>query len=213
MLKVSIAVKASRLYDADNGYSWTTYPYDVDKPDNPDPRLRLPMSKGHEAMVYLSFIIDNYDELPWSTMFVHGHMEAWHQEDIIIRLLRDLNLNALAREGYISLRCDWYPSCPKEIRPVDRDAVIWGPGVHRKQLEDAIAGNWRQIFPDEKLPRTISSQCCAQFGVTRQAILRRPKTDYERMRQWLIDTLMIDDMSGRVFEKLWAYIFTGESVQ
>ncbi|KAK5123935.1 hypothetical protein LTR85_002132 [Meristemomyces frigidus] len=104
-----------------------------------------------------------------------------------------LNRLALSRAGYISLR-------------------FWGPGVFRKEAEAAIAGNWRQILPGEQLPDTIASQCCAQFAVTRQAILRRPKADYERMRQWLIDTLLVDDVSGRVFEKLWAYIFTGEAV-
>lgn len=164
-------------------------------------------------MVYLSFIIDNYDSLPWSATFVHGHREAWHQEDTIVRLLNDLNRFALSRAGYISLRCDWYPSCPAEIRPIHHDVVVWGPAVFRKEVEDAIAGNWRQLFPGEPLPETIASQCCAQFAVTRQAILRRPKSHYKRIRQWLIDTLLEDDVSGRVLEKLWAYMFTGEAVQ
>lgn len=130
-----------------------------------------------------------------------------------MRLLNSLNRLALARAGYISLRCNWYPSCPAEIRPVKHDAVVWGPGVFRKEAEAAIAGNWRQLLPGEPLPDTIASQCCAQFAVTRQTILRRPRSDYERMRQWLIDTLLVDDVSGRVLEKLWAYIFTGEAVQ
>ena len=59
---------------------WITYEYDVDKPNNLDPKLRFPQSKGHEAMVYLSYIIDNYDHLPWSVIFIHGHLDgAWHQ--------------------------------------------------------------------------------------------------------------------------------------
>lgn len=164
-------------------------------------------------MVYLTFIVDNYDRLPWSVFFVHGHYLAWHQEEPIRRLIQTLNRTALAKEGYISLRCDWYPSCPAEIRPHKQDGIVWGPGIERKETERAIAGNWRQIFPGESLPDTLSSQCCAQFAVTRRAILRRPKTDYERMRQWLLDSLLTDEVSGRVFEKVWAYIFTGKAVQ
>ena len=205
----------SRLH-ADVDYylsSWATYPYNVDNANNSNKALIIPRNKGHEAMVYLSFIIDNYESLPWCGIFVHGHSDSWHQEDTLVRLLKDLNRVALSRAGYISLRCDWYPSCPAEIRPLHRDAIVWGPGVLRAETEAAIAGNWRQLFPGEVLPETIASPCCAQFAVTRQAILRRPLSDYERMRQWLIDTLLDDQVSGRVFEKLWAYIFTGEAVQ
>jgi hypothetical protein len=194
--------------------TWRMYPYNVnDDPGNRHTKLRVPANKGHEAMVYLSFIIDNYEDLPWATVFIHGHREAWHQEDELDSLLNELNLQALAKAGYINLRCDWFPSCPAELRPVHHDAVVWGPGTYHKQCEVAIAGNWRQLFPDNSLPETFASQCCAQFAVTRQKILRRPKSDYERMRWWLVDTLLEDDVSGRVFEKLWAYIFTGESVQ
>lgn len=189
------------------------FEYNVSEPNNLDARLQFPGVKGHEAVVYLSYIIDNYDDLPWSTFFIHGHREAWHQEDDIVRIIRGLNLISLARQGYISLRCDWYPSCPAEMRPVHGDAIVWGPGVHRKSTEAAIAGNWKLLFPGVKLPETIASPCCAQFAVTRQAILRRPKTDYERLRDWLMGSLLEDDISGRVLEKLWAYIFTGEAVQ
>ena len=193
-------------------HRWIMFPYDVDNPNHPNPVLRFPMSKGNEAMVYLSFIIDHYDDLPWAVIFVHGHREAWHQEDDIVNMIGALNRVSLGRQGYISLRCDWYPSCPAEMRPVRGDSVVWGPDVHRKGTEAAIAGNWRFLFPDDKLPDTIASPCCAQFAVSRQAIMRRPKTDYERLRDWLMGSLLEDYLSGRVIEKLWAYIFTGEAV-
>ncbi|KAI7666387.1 hypothetical protein KC318_g6549 [Hortaea werneckii] len=162
--------------------------------------------------VYLSFIVDNYDALPWSVIFLHGRLDAWHQEDTAVNLIHSLNRNQLARAGYISLRCDWFPSCPAELRPKDHDAVVWGNvGLH-EDTEKAVSQSWKQLFPNEDLPETIAAPCCAQFAVTRQAILRRSKADFERMRQWLIETLMTDELSGRVFEKLWAYIFTGEAV-
>lgn len=146
---------------ADIRDSWTIYPYNVDDPNDADPRLRIPKNKGHEAMVYLSYIIDNYDDLPWVSIFIHGHRNAWHQEDDVVMLLRRLNKTASAEAGYISLRCDWYPSCAAEIRSIDHDAIVWGPGVNRQAAEDAIAGDWKQLFPGETLPHTIASQCCA----------------------------------------------------
>ncbi|KAI7189255.1 FAD-binding domain-containing protein [Hortaea werneckii] len=192
--------------------SYTTYQYNILKPGDPGSPLRIPANKGKEAMVYLSFIIDNYDALPWSVIFLRGHLDAWHQENTAVNLIHSLNRNQLARAGYISLRCDWFPSCPAELRPKDHDAVVWGNVVLHEDTEKAVSQSWRQLFPNEHLPETIAAPCCAQFAVTRQAILRRSKADFERMRQWLIETLMTDELSGRVFEKLWAYIFTGEAV-
>ncbi|KAJ8114238.1 hypothetical protein OPT61_g3833 [Boeremia exigua] len=188
----------------------TRYNYDD---VNPPANRRIPANKGHEAMTYLTFIITNYDALPNYSIFVHGHRHSWHQEGDIAELINNLRLQMLDRDGYVPLRCDWYPSCPAEIRPIDHDAVVWGPGVHRSDAETEIAKAWQDLFGSTPLPSTIASQCCAQFAVTRKAIRRHAKSDYERMRDWLLQTDLIDDISGRVFEKLWAYIMTGETVR
>lgn len=164
--------------------------------------------------MYLSYIINNYDSLPDYSVFIHGHQFSWHQEGDMVAIINDFRLPALDKAGYAPLRCDWYPSCPREIRPVDHDAVVWGPGVHREDTEYEIGRVWSTLFGrDVELPRTIASQCCAQFAVTRKAIQQRPKAEYERMRRWLMDTDLISDVSGRVFEKLWAYIFTREAIR
>lgn len=62
-------------------------------------KLRIPMNKGREGMVYLrywdidgcmesrrtdlvrSFIIDNYDNLPNVTLFLHSARYQWHNDD------------------------------------------------------------------------------------------------------------------------------------
>ena len=164
-------------------------------------------------MVYLSFIIDRYDNLPDYTIFVHGHEKSWHQEADLVPLIRNIRLPALSIAGYVPLRCDWYPSCPAEIKPIAHNATVWGPGVHRQDAEDAIVKVWPMFFPGVPLPDTIAGQCCAQFAVTAESIRKREKDTYVRMRQWLLKTGLIDDVSGRVLEKLWAYIFTEEPVQ
>ena len=165
-------------------------------------------------MVYLTYIIDNYFTLPPYSIFIHGHLKSWHQHSDIYSVIQNVRLSAVDRLGYISLRCDWYPSCPAELRLVHHDSKVWGPGVHRQDAEDAISGGaWQAFFPNTSMPETIASQCCAQFIVTRQAIQRHTKGDYIRMRQWLLETDLEDDISGRVLEKLWAYIMTGREVK
>ena len=190
--------------------SWEPYAYNVDNSTGP---LLIPKNKGHEAMVYLSFILSRWDDLPTYTIFVHGHEKAWHQEADLVPLVRNLRLSALDEAGYVPLRCDWYPSCPAEIKPVTHDAIVWGPGVHRQDAEDGIVQVWPRFFPGVELPQTIAAQCCAQFAVTEKRIKSRSKETYETMRDWILETDLIDDVSGRVLEKLWGYIFTNEPVQ
>lgn len=193
-------------------HSYDLYPYNVDERNAPE-YLSIPINKGHEAMVYLTYIINEYDRLPPYTVFVHGHKESWHQEGNIVHLVNALQIPALEKAGYVPLRCDWYPSCPAEINPLTKDGIVWGPGVHRQDAEDAIGQVWSRFFPGVEIPHTIASQCCAQFAVTRDAIRGRPKEQYITMRDWLTETTLHDDISGRVLEKLWAYIMTNEPIQ
>lgn len=191
---------------------WKLHRYNYDDP-SPPPETSFPKNKGHEAMPYLSYIISNYDKLPDYSVFIHGHRIAWHQEIDVVSIINGIKLPALDKAGYVSLRCDWFPSCPRELRPFDRDTISWGPIPDRTVTEGLIGKVWPLLFgSDVEVPRTISSQCCAQFFVTRKAIERYSKSDYERMRKWLLDTELDDDLGGRMFEKLWAYIFTGEPV-
>lgn len=165
-------------------------------------------------MAYLTFIIDNHADFPPVAIFVHGHLDAWHQEADAVALVRALSLPTLRSQHYVALRCDWFPSCPAELRPVAHDAVPWGPGVNREATEWAVAEAWGELFPGEgDVPETLASPCCAQFAVTREAVRRRGVEDYVRMREWLVGTGLPDDVSGRVFEKVWAYMFTNETVQ
>lgn len=48
--------------------------YQVDDPANTKGALhRTVKNKGNEAMAYLQFIVDYYDRLPASIVFLHGH--------------------------------------------------------------------------------------------------------------------------------------------
>ncbi|XTI84493.1 hypothetical protein V2W45_1465550 [Cenococcum geophilum] len=151
--------------------NWMLYPYTVDDLSPPS-ELQIPQNKGHEVM-----------------------------DSDIVPLIHSLRLSALNAAGYILLRCDWYSSCPAEIRLIIYNAVQWGPGVYREDAENGIAEVWHILFPRVELPRTIASQCC-----------RREKADYERIRDWILNITLIDDVSGRVLEKLWAYIMTNDTI-
>lgn len=188
---------------------YSLHVYSVDDPNSTD--LHTPMNKGHEAMPYLTYILDNYDNLSDFNIFLHPHRTAWHTVDTLFpdttELVQRLNLDHVRRVGYMNMRCKWVPGCPAHI---DTGSV----GAGNDMPEQAIfAGAWRALFgEEEKMPRLLGAACCSQFAVTREQIRAVPWARYETLRRWILDTHLDDGLSGRVFESLWQYVFLGRAV-
>ncbi|KAI9040165.1 DUF3431 domain-containing protein [Aspergillus affinis] len=186
---------------------WQSAVYVVDDPSAP---LHPPRNKGHEVMVYLSFIIDHYDQLPDIVAFMHSHQFAWHNDEIFggnaAEILDRLNPARVIREGYMNLRCTWAPGCPDWLHPgtVEEDET--------KQEETMLARSWGEIFPDDPIPDVLAQPCCAQFAVSRERILSIPKARFVYYRDWILRTELSDYISGRVWEYLWHVVFTGQNV-
>lgn len=178
--------------------------------DNPNAPLHPPKNKGHEVMVYLSYIIDHYDKLPDIVAFMHSHQFAWHNDDLFAGdaadLLRRLNPGRVVREGYMNLRCGWGPGCPDWMHPGALEESS------EKQEETMLARSWGEIFPDDPVPDVLAQPCCAQFAVSRDRILSIPKARFVFYRDWVLRTELSDYISGRVWEYLWHVVFTGENV-
>jgi hypothetical protein len=89
--------------------------------DDPKAPLHPPKNKGHEVMVYLTWIIDNYDKLPDVAMFMHAHQLTWHNDDLLgndaVQLVKRLSRQRVWREGFVNMRCSWYPGCPDWMHP------------------------------------------------------------------------------------------------
>ncbi|KAL8934068.1 MAG: hypothetical protein Q9216_006087 [Gyalolechia sp. 2 TL-2023] len=167
------------------------------------------MNKGHEAMAYLTYIIDNYDSLPSTIAFLHPHnsgfLSAWHTGTPLhsnAEALNFLNASTVQKNGYVNLRCNSNPGCIEE---------------HLKN-KFVTADVWREIFQgtttaNQEVPSRVGAACCAQFAVSRNRVLERPLSDYEKLRQWIIETDKTDRISGRIFEYLWHIIFGMQPVQ
>lgn len=181
--------------------------YVVDDATSP---LHPPKNKGHEAMVYLTYIIDHYDDLPDIMMFMHAHQRAWHNEEPLgfdsLRMVQHVSNERVTRMGYMNMRCHWGPGCPNWMHPKNASHDI------EKQEESFISKSWSEIFPFDPVPEVLSQPCCAQFAVSRQRVQTVPRSQYIHYRDWLLRTELTDYFSGRVWEYLWHYVFTGESV-
>ncbi|KAH6643909.1 hypothetical protein C7974DRAFT_9467 [Boeremia exigua] len=182
--------------------------------DNERAENKVPKNKGREAMVYLSYIIDHYDDLPDTTLFMHAHRHAWHNNQLMgldaAQIVSRLNHARVARLGYMNVRCHHDPGCPDWIH-MDR------PGgdfdfFHKPEEIYWRKSIWEEIHPGAPIPPALSGICCAQFAVSRDRIRQVPLERFIHYRKWLLTTGMDDQFSGRIFEYIWHYIFTGHEV-
>ncbi|KAJ5664710.1 hypothetical protein N7462_011523 [Penicillium macrosclerotiorum] len=186
---------------------WGSAVYVADDPKAP---LHPPQNKGHEVMVYISYIIDFYENLPDVAVFMHSHQEAWHNEDLFDRdaaeILRHLSLDRVTRQGYMNIRCQFGPGCPAWMHP---GALIED---ETKQEEVMLARAWGELFPDQPVPSVLAQPCCAQFAVSRDRIRTIPRARFIFYRDWLLQTDLSDYIAGRIWEYLWQFVFTGQPV-
>ncbi|KAF2202995.1 hypothetical protein GQ43DRAFT_367932 [Delitschia confertaspora ATCC 74209] len=185
--------------------NWQNVIYTVDNDTAP---MHTKINKGHEANPYLTYIVEHYDRLPSTIVFLHSHEkgypEAWHIDNRNydnVQSVQNLNVDFVQRNGYANLRCNGNPGCPAEVQPF-RDP----PESHRV-VEHAMAGAWLELFGNRDVPHLIGVPCCGQFAVSRNQVLKRPLEEYSKFLAWIEDTPLDDEISGRVFEYLWHIIF------
>ncbi|KAI9924329.1 hypothetical protein ASPWEDRAFT_115648 [Aspergillus wentii DTO 134E9] len=189
---------------------WDHAIYIVDDPTAP---LHVVKNKGREANVYLQYIIDHYDRLPSTIVFLHSHRDgfpqAWHtefDEHSNPQTVNMLQTEFVQRNGYANLRCTSSPGCPDEVRPF-RD-----PPDEGRWTEHAFPEAWNLFFNGTEVPEVIATPCCAQFAVSKKQVLQRPLSDYEMYHRWVMETELADDVSGRVMEYMWHIIFGQDPV-
>ncbi|KAJ6110686.1 hypothetical protein N7486_002921 [Penicillium sp. IBT 16267x] len=186
--------------------------------------LTTPYNKGHEAMAYLTYVIDHYYVLPSTIAFLHAHRSgffmAWHVDaplhDNVIAM-QNLQTRFVEQNGYANLRCNWNPGCKADHRFNSHVTdEIWGQifqGTSTPPLN--MSSPYEVSEVDQKYirkPDQIAAACCAQFAVSKDQVRKRPREDYVKFRQWLFDTDLTDAKSGRVMEFLWHLIFGMDSV-
>ncbi|KAJ5833556.1 hypothetical protein N7474_001867 [Penicillium riverlandense] len=193
-------------------------------------RLTTPSNKGHESMAYLTYVIDHYDDLPSIIVFLHSHRSgfllAWHVDAPLhdnVAAMRMLQLDFVRQNGYVNLRCNWNPGC-KESHRYNRHVTdqVWydifeGTSTPALNVSEGIspATEYQLEAPAQnymRKPDQIGAACCAQFAVSSDQVRRRPREDYVKIRQWVLDTELNDASSGRVLEFLWHVIFGMEAV-
>ena len=178
--------------------------------DDVNAELHPPMNKGNEVMVYLTYIIDHYHNLSDVNIFMHSHRFAWHNNDLLdsdsVQMISRLSAERVQREGFMNMRCSWGPGCPSWMHPGSIEEDI------NKQEETMLAKSWSELFPLDPVPNVLAQPCCAQFAISRDRIQSLPLARYIFYRDWLLRTSLSDYISGRVWEYVWQFVFTGKPI-
>ncbi|KAL9116902.1 MAG: hypothetical protein Q9187_006568 [Circinaria calcarea] len=182
--------------------------------DNTSATNHTSRNKGREANVYLTYVIENYDDLPDIIVFLHSHRDgypqAWHTDAANhdnVASINSLRLDTVREHGYVNLRCNPAIGCPDEVQPF-RD-----PPKPDGDPEQLYGEAWNAMMgPDLPVPHIVGVACCSQFAVSRKQVLARPRADYQRYLDWLMQTNATDYVSGRIFEYMWHIIYGQSAV-
>jgi predicted O-methyltransferase YrrM len=155
----------------------------------------IDFNKVQEVPAYLKYIIENYNNLPEYSIFIHGHLMSEHQEDNIVNIINNVKLD----QPIINLnRKDWKQTISKGDEFQDRK-FSW--------IED----NWKDIIGDYlQLPDSLSFPSCAQFAVHKSCIQQYPIEFWKHLFDWCQKTKLENFISSRIFEYIWYYIFSGK---
>jgi hypothetical protein len=161
-------------------------------------------NKGRETWAYLNYIVNNYNNLSQRTAFIHGHENAWHYKNPL-SILDAILVAKTDKYGYISLNIKHHPGFDYSE---DRN-------YQYQKTAPLMAKYWQEYFYPYlgEIPKKFSHDCCGQFVVTKDRILKHPKEAYEKwfnLFEVLKDKEKDETSYGYIFEFIWHIIF-GES--
>ncbi|KAJ5833915.1 hypothetical protein N7474_002226 [Penicillium riverlandense] len=189
---------------------WRNIIYTVDDPFAP---LHTPKNKGRESLPYLQYIVDHYEDLPETMVFLHPHRDgwpaAWHTDTMDynnVDSVRALQTSFIQENGFANLRCQQTPGCPVELQPFRKQARSGN------EAEKYYAQAWEELFNNTDVPEKIGAACCSQFAVSRDQVLKRSLSEYQRMYDWVLNTELPDQTVATIMEYSWHIIFGQEPV-
>jgi hypothetical protein len=158
----------------------------------------IDLNKGQEVPAYLKFIIDRYDTLPKKTLFYHDHLISPHQDFNSIFLINNLNWEV---GDYFSVnKRSWYQT-------IDSNSTVEPNGIRW------VTDNWDLFDNYLRKPTSLTFFSGAQFVVDAELILQYSKDFYQELYNWILTTDTSTYITSRIFEYIWHYIFTKNSIE
>jgi len=145
-------------------------------------------NKGHEASVYLKYIIDNYYKLSDYTIFVHDDEYSWHHEGSLVDIINKIDVKS------------------KKYHNLNNGKCIMGKLLEYNHYYDWYNRYIQKTIPINKLPTkhfTEGHAGCAQFIIHKSLINYYPLKMYNDIYNWIITTDLSNFFSARYLEWTW----------
>lgn len=199
--KTSAVVVSSHYNEDLNWVNFVKYPVKVYSKTIKNKNF-IDFNKAQEVPAYLKYIVENYDNLPEYSIFVHGHSESYHQKDHIASIINRVKLEG----SVINLNLDYQQTISKKDEFVD-------PKSGHSDLNDLrfywVENNWKSLIGENlPLPNSLSFPSCAQFAVHKSCIIQYPIEFWQHLFDWCKKTELDNYISSRIFEYIWYYIFS-----
>lgn len=146
-------------------------------------------NKGHEALVYLKHVIEQYDSLSEYTVFLHCHEYSWHHTGSIVDIL-----HTQMNKPHTFTNLNNYTLGNMENLDTSTNPI----GEYFRRLIRPAVG-WNAMYPNF----TAGVLGCAQFIVHKDNILYHSKQFYQQLYTWLVETELSNHWSGRFLEWTW----------
>ena len=194
--------------------------------DDQRAQFHPPANKGREALTYLTYLHQFYDSLPGISIFTHGDDVTWHIDPIFgkstAHALNLLNLDEVLNRGYLNLRTSWKGGCPAWINTTSSfegstgkiffsKALRGNETMREKSEEPYMKAAFEENFLGTKAPEVLAQPCCSQFAVSKDTIRSVPRQRYQEKIDWLLKTPLSDQLTGRIWEHMWQFLFLGEA--
>lgn len=187
----------------------TVVPYIADNTTAPHHAQK---NKGHEAMMYHQYFYDFYDDLPDVSILVHSQAMSWHVEALLdqsmVFSLNHIDIREVQRRGFLNLRVTWGIGCSTGSINTTRVNEESGNSPEQKEMQEAFRAN----FNIYDIPEILATPCCSQIAVTKQLIRSVPREQYRHHINWLLETKLPDNISGRTWEHMWQYLFLQKAI-
>lgn len=175
------------------------------------------VDKGRIAEAYLRWIIENYNNLPETIVFLrpsHPSQKNCHNKPIPSTSssgstvppplatnidLSTLRIPSIQRTGFANLHCPSTAKCADAFH---------APSHHFRTLDSSMRAAWDGIFGSTApFPDKLAAPLVSEFAVSAGQVRRRSADDYLRIWDWLSTTRMDDETAGRVVEAVWHVVF------
>ncbi|KAJ4365202.1 hypothetical protein N0V83_008820 [Neocucurbitaria cava] len=167
------------------------------------------VDKGRIANAYLTWIIENYKNLPDTMVFLSPDKQSQGESRAGSDRKNDisnLQIPFIQSSGFANLQCPSPSTCADSILP------FRSPPNEFRTLEVNMTKAWVGIFGNITVPEQLSTPPCAEFAVSKAQVQKRGVEEYLKCWQWLNRTIMDDDSAGLVFAYLWHVIFGRDAV-